>query len=221
MVDEKLALVFTMHKTGSSSVMQTLRSIGRNPGRGYAENLDDLAPLSQWEKVITAVRDPIARNISFFFTAWPNYHNIPIEYYPGDLMEEFHKRVNEGYPLRFFYEVFAPAFGIDVYEHKFNRSKGYVIIDDHYLVIRMDKMRTKLKPAIIELFDLPAGTEVDTEHRALTSERPYGKLYDKFVSEAMFDHEYLTRMYDSKYAQHFFTKKEIEGLKQKWMIKTG
>jgi len=198
---DKLALVFTMHKVGSSSVMQAFRSIGRLPERGFEENIDYLVPLSKYERVVTLVRDPIERNLSFL---WEN------------------ATLDPNYPLEFFDQVFKPTFGVDVYEHKFNRSKGYVIIDNHYLVIRTDKMVTQLGKAFTELFGLLEGTEVQVEHRAKTmAQRPDGKHYKDFISEAQFDMGYLDKMYDSKYAKHFFTAKEIERLRTKWMIKSG
>ena len=80
-ITNKVVLVLTMHKAGSSTLMQAVREAGRNPERGYGENINEIHDVDYYEAVITPVRDPVARNISFFFEVQGEtieYRNYPV-----------------------------------------------------------------------------------------------------------------------------------------------
>lgn len=207
-MNEPLALVYSMHKVGSSTIMNAIRSIGYIPGRGYPENLHDLNPLDQWEKFITLVRDPIARNISYFFESRQ----------PTDkrwLPEVFLKETDHHYPLRWFDEWPLYHFG-DVLDQPFSRKKGWQIYDD-LLLIRTESIMDGLQDAFTELFDLPEGTIVSVEHRAETTlTRPYGRDYQDFLDNVKIPEYLLDEIYGSRFMEHFYYKKEIAEFRKRW-----
>lgn len=212
-----IALVFSMHKVGSSCVMQAFRSIGRLPERGYAENLDNyLRPLSKYEKTVTMVRDPIARNISRLF----NLHgealiNVLPEMIALHFVEQFD---DHDYPLRWFDTYFKPDF-VDVYSKPFNKKRGWDVYGD-ILVIRTENLDSGLRNGIIQLFDLPEDTRVEVDRRAnSTTRKDYGKSYKDFIDYIGFDDAFLNRMYDNQYMQHFYSPKQIEGFRKRWAKK--
>lgn len=210
-----IALVYTMHKVGSSCVMQALRSIERLPERGYAENLDNyLRPLSKYEKVITMSRDPVARNISRFFNI---YNQSLVGLSPKEIETQFMK-FNWDYPLKWFDTYFNPHF-FNVYDSTFYRKRGWQIYGD-ILVIRMENLSSGLQNAFIQLFDLPEDTHVQVEHRAnATLNKEYGETYADFLEYIKFDDDFLDKMYDNQYCNHFYYKKEIAEFKKRWSRK--
>jgi hypothetical protein len=85
-------------------------------------------PKKKW-KIITLVREPIARNISALFHDLDEYipgsHNniysIPYE----ELFQAFLEKVNHELPLTWFDIELNPLFGVDVYASPFPKEKGY------------------------------------------------------------------------------------------------
>jgi hypothetical protein len=46
--------------------------------------------------------------------------------------------------------------------------------------------------------------------------KEYAQLYKQFLKFIKLGDDYLDRMYNSKYAQHFYETSEIEAFQQKW-----
>lgn len=217
MNDKPLALVYTMGKVGSSTLMNAVRSVGYNPGRGYPENIESLRPLEQWEKVITAVRDPVARNASYFFENWPVFFDEePVEY--GDYMIDlFLEKVAHVEPIYWFNYWLNADFGISVMDQTFSRKKGWQVYDGNLLLIRTESIMKGLQNAFVELFELPEDTTVSVEHRAETAlTRPYAKAYQEFVKNLRLPEYLLKTIYDSEFMEHFYYKKEIAEFRKRW-----
>lgn len=212
---KEIGLVFSMHKVGTSTVMQSLREIGLLPERGFAENLDYLVPLSKYKGVVTPVRDPIARNISFFFERFGNdILAIDAKFSVKGLLKHFFESIEHTYPLTWFQNVYQKTFGIDVYKEKFNKSRGWAIIDERYLLVRTDKMEKALPDAFESLY----GKRPPGMHKGMTMEsRPYGYIYAQFVGKVKFPEKYVESLYNSRFMKHFFLKSEIERLTRRWV----
>jgi hypothetical protein len=89
-------------------------------------------------KVVTLVRDPIARNISSFFQILEEYvgHNyqtkiksMKVEDIIEELMELFLYNYKGEKPLIWFDIELKSAFGIDIYSREFSKSNGYEIYE--------------------------------------------------------------------------------------------
>ncbi len=212
---DNLALVFTMHKVGSSTVMEALRQIGRVPERGSVDNLDVITPTSKYEAVITPVRDPIARNISYLFER--EGERFQVEGYRNeDIFSEMVSLIDYAAPLFWFGEVFSPLFGIDVYEHPFIKDNGWKIINHRYLLIQTEQITEMLPGALWSLF----GEEPQSLHRAKTEDtRSYGKLYAEFLDWVSFSDEYLDLMYGHLYVRHFYSEIQIGKMRARWAKK--
>ena len=211
----EVGLVFTMHKVGSSTFMQAMREIGIAPERGYAENRDYLMPLEKYHGVVTAVRDPVARNISFFFERYgSDILAINSNFGYKGLFKRFMESVEHNYPVTWFEEVFEPTFGLDVYKQKFVKSKGWAVYQERYLVMRTDKIEKSLQYAFQSLY----GQKPPKLHRARTEEtRAYGQIYADFLKEVRLPKDYVKLLYNTRYMKHFFLKEEIEELSQRWV----
>lgn len=219
-ITNKRGLVFTMGKVGSSTVMQAFRELDISSDRGYAENVDYLENygLDNYVVVVTPVRDPIARNISWFFEK----HGGDV-LQAGDILnrkisnsvvlETFTKYINQDYPLNWFDGVFKPTFGVDVYKSKFAKTRGWSILKKRYIIVQTERMDEALPDAFEKFF----GERPPMLHRAMTFEtRPYGELYKEFVKTVKFPEEQIEHMYLSKFVQHFFTKKQVDAWREKW-----
>jgi hypothetical protein len=237
-------MIFTMEKVGSTTVMRAIQSAGRPAHRGYRTNIVRLLGLTdkkisiiqegekrgrpkdeirdrvdalicgnlvKW-KVITMARDPIARNLSHY---WEGQRAI--EEAGGDVpytLEDFLANYGQWVPEWWFDRVVGNQVGIDVYATPFDRKNGWKIYEDRLLVIRTEDLTEKLAEALAAFL---GGSPLDytVTHRANGRER-HGIEYEEFVAKAKFNEEFLDRMYNTQYANHFYYKREIKKFRKRW-----
>jgi Putative capsular polysaccharide synthesis protein len=174
-------------------------------------------------KIISLVRDPIARNISDFF------ENIEIfipDYYARRRCNEITANVLSKYfltqypdhnvPLTWLDVELHSVFGVDVYATDFPKPCGYQIYaakNADVLILRLESLATCLAPALKEFLGLPHGEPVNANQAA---NKEYYTAYREFRSQTTIPAAYLDRMYTSRYAQHFYTPEELNGFRAKW-----
>lgn len=169
-------------------------------------------------KIITLVRDPIARNISSYFehvdAIWhtENAHeSIALE----SLVEGFHTRFPQSEPLTWFDDEMRSTTGIDVYEVPFSPS-GHVVLTHQnldLLILKSELSDDAKAAALSELVGLDSLT-IRPANR--TEDKAKGATYRAFRAALRFDHSYLEQMLDSRYARHFYTPSEREAMWRKY-----
>lgn len=186
-------------------------------------------------RVITLVRDPVARDISFFFHCLPFLlPDIDDRYRRGevtvdDLLRLFIATIPDESPLHFvfpptawFQQEMEPVFGIDVYAESFPFEPGYKIYCSSradLLVLRLESLTVHGPAALADFMDVPridlvpANTASLKRHRTGTE---YYRLYDEFRRSIRFPPGYLDSLYGSRYARHFYSKKEIHSFRTEW-----
>lgn len=244
-------LVHQMGKVGSSSVVEALTRQGLPVVQLHALNKKSLAVVqAQYEErglslpahihdsqrvwaefidqgksvqVITAVRDPIARNISAFFQNLDIFREqkkvlkgksdaAEIE----KMIDEFLERYDHNLPLRWFDTQMKEVFGVDVFEYPFPKTLGTQIIREKavsILILRAETPDRVKVDAIQRFLDIPALT---LEPRNVAAEKSYKDYYSAFVQRICLPEEYIERMYESQYAQHFYTSEEIRKFRARW-----
>jgi len=166
-------------------------------------------------KVITLVRDPIARNLSSYFehldAIWNTrdaYATIPLE----ELQRGFVERFTHDEPLTWFDDELLPVFGIDVYEHPFPVS-GHLRVGA--LLILKNELDDDTKCAAISEF---LGLRKFSLQAVNTTERKaYGDAYRRFTSTLRLDPAYVDRMLNARYTRHFYTGAEREAMRRKYV----
>jgi hypothetical protein len=210
-----LVLVFTMHKVGSSTVMEALRRIDRVPERGSVDNLEVITPTDKYEAVITPVRDPVARNISYLFEQ--HGKKFLEENFSNEMILElfFEDLYQHNNTLTWFEDVFQPLFDIDVYQYEFNKERGWSVFDNRFLLIQSEQMTGKLQDSFNAFF---AGRwPKDKLHLAKTEDtRDYGKRYAEFLDWIQLPGDYLDMMYERKYVRHFYFEEQKERMRKRW-----
>jgi len=170
-------------------------------------------------KVVTLVRDPVARNLSSFFYDITRYVPDFYEREPSsaELLEAFLTRPDHDTPLAWFEQQAEPLLALDVYAAPFPRERGYALLHSErvaWLTLRAEDLATRLAPAAHALLGIPdlACAKTNAGH-----EKPYGAAYQRFLSEARLPAAYLDRMYDSRFARHFYDAGEREGMRRRWI----
>jgi hypothetical protein len=181
-----------------------------------------LEHLDHYERVriITLVREPIARNVSAFFeNRFKFFKDKDLQQWErnlSDLKERFLRNYPHDIPLIWLDEEIRDAFGLDVYSQPFPIEEGGAVFNSQriqLLIMRQDELN-RVGAKFLSSF---LGHEIPALESANIGERKgYSKLYKSFLSKLHFPEQYVEKMYDSKYAQHFFSTGEIAELRQRW-----
>ncbi|HXV42375.1 MAG TPA: putative capsular polysaccharide synthesis family protein, partial [Anaerolineae bacterium] len=187
-------------------------------------------------KVVTLVRDPIARNVSAFFETLEvkllngsdqykikadsksvySFEIITSVVNVAELSQLFVEKFDHDTPLVFFDREVKVMLDIDVFLGEFPKSKGYKIYHGKYvdvLLIKLENLNDCAPRAFKEFLDIDGFTLVNTN---IGSEKNYAPIYQKLKNSITLPDVYIDEMYKSKYARHFYSEAEIEKFKTKW-----
>lgn len=176
-------------------------------------------------KIISLVREPISRNISFYFQefqiplmdiAKSTNHTVSKNFNIDKLIDDFYLNFNHQHGIKWFDNEFKKSFGVDVFNHEFNSKKGYSIINQNDLdimIIKLEKIKD-LKEQIKKFVGLKKFKLIKEN---LASKKWYSEVYKEFKSKIEINEEYIDLLYNSRYMKHFYTKKEIKDFKDDYL----
>lgn len=247
-IKPKKVLIYQMGKVASSSIKATLSRLDNleiiythRLSYAYAKQLNLRKKTLGWKvvslepssikdlhasvsaeprlKVITLIREPIARNISAFFQVLDAITGIKNAYSKltiVELMDIFLKQYPHEIPLIWFDQEFKEALGIDVYNVPFPKDKGVMTLKKgryEALVMRHD-LNDHLKQQSMEAFlgIEPIGMQRDN----ISMDKPYSAVYELFKASIKLSDQYVTQLLESAYARHFYSKEECVLIRKKW-----
>jgi hypothetical protein len=175
-------------------------------------------------RVVTLVRDPVARTVSAFLRHFPyafpelgeavrdDPANVArlADMYLGEW--EFGHR----FALEWFDREVRDVLGIDVYATPFPRDAGYAIYGGpkcDLLLIRAEDLDRCAAGAFREFMALPDLVLV-TANR--TEDQSYAEAARRFVAALSLPADYLERMYGSALARHFYSDAERAAFRSRW-----
>ncbi len=163
-------------------------------------------------KILVPIREPIARCISSYFhfkSIYPTKNIRDLNLLKSYFLNDF----NHDWTLNWFDNEIKKYCGIDVYNYQFDYSDGCVRIDNgvkDIIIIKSSKIKSNLKRLVFKYWKIQVGNpQVINQNK---------DLYLRFISEIRFPTWYVDKMYQSKYAQHFF-KDELQDLRIRWSEK--
>jgi hypothetical protein len=181
-------------------------------------------PSSKKKKVVTLVRDPIGREVSYYF--WDGEPRMQefVDLYARKQMsveqvvDGFMRRPkgSEGHMLRWFEVELNPVFGIDVYAEDFDPAIGYKIYEGEkaeVLLAKTEKLNDCAREAFAEFLGLE---ELSLTNANVGEDREYAKLYRAFKRECVLPQVYLDKIYTTKYVRHFYSEREIDQFRARW-----
>jgi hypothetical protein len=188
-------------------------------------------PEKGWKKwqLISLVREPVARNLSSFFQAFPVYFSKlsltsdadavnGID--PAELGRTFINEFGEyrhSIPTVWFQTHIQPMFGIDVYAHPFESAKGYSIIEGEsarLLLIRAEDVDR----VFLEAFEVFQGIRLPTLIRSNDAmDKVYAATYRETKRLVELPEEYVDSLYSSQYMRHFYGEEEIRMFRDRWL----
>lgn len=175
-------------------------------------------------RVVTLVRDPVARTVSAFFRHFAQNHpSLPARFHEDpanvpQLLEHFlapdeeERRVT----LHWFDAEVRDPLHIDVLAAPFDPSVGvatYRSARCDLLLLRTEDLDRVGDAALSQFLASPA-LALRTRNRG--EDQPYGAAYSEFLRLLRLPHWYLDAMYGSALAQRFYTAGELERFRVRW-----
>jgi hypothetical protein len=176
-------------------------------------------------KIISLVREPVARNLSSFFHNIDKFiPNCAALYQAGRIditeitqhyLQKFHEH---SFPLTWFDEEMKNVFGIDVFSANISLSQDHrVFIYKHdgldLLVMRTEDIDDVAQEAVQQFLQIKG---FRLKQSNLSSEKNYTRVYSDFTKFVKLPEAYLERMYESKYVNYFYSPREIERFRTRW-----
>ena len=184
-------------------------------------------------KVICPIREPIARDVSGFFYFYCQKNPGILENTNLRELEELFltdSRPRRYYPpfsslpaehewtLNWFDEHLKPLLRIDVYKQPFPIDRKWQIYKRGFtrvLVYRIDLERSEQ----VKLISRFLGIKLDEIRLENSSEdKVCTELYSRFHESAKLPEQYIRRMHDSRFAQHFWSPEELKVAADKWRV---
>ncbi|MCU1245806.1 MAG: hypothetical protein JWN02_1716 [Acidobacteria bacterium] len=169
-------------------------------------------------KIVTLVRDPIARNLSSYFEHLDEiWHTVDASRVVP--MDDLHRGFLERYPhdesLTWFDEELLPVTSVHVYDHPFPAA-GHLRLEVGRLdlLILKSELPNETKRLALSAFlgtNLPFFSEANR-----TAEKSHGATYERFRRSLRLPPEYVDRMLDSRYCRHFYSADERKALRLKY-----
>jgi hypothetical protein len=170
-------------------------------------------------KVITLVRDPVARNISAFFQNLQKYFPKESldEIEQDELIETFLKSYSHNVSIDWFDREIKENLHIDVTEEAVDKTKSFFTLKKSnikLLILKVESTNEEKLESILSFLELNKN-HVLTQGN-IGSEKSYSKLYRGFKEKIVLPKEYLDKMYNSKLISHLYTSEEILTMRNKW-----
>ena len=175
-------------------------------------------------KVITLVREPIARGVGTFMSGYFKDKNISIPEIglgPNEMKSLHEKYAERGhkydeYASTWFQAELKGVFGFDVFSTDFPKDKGYKIYEGDradLLLIRLEDLNTCHKDAFREFLDI---ADLKLVSANMAKDKAYYPAYREFAKTMRFPHSFLEETYSFDVVRHFYTQDEIDGFKARW-----
>ena len=209
------------HFLNQQSIDDLLRRAERR-GRKIAPNisrslvvLNDILPKTDEVKMITLVRDPVARNLSGcfanFLTKKPRSEGALLT--RQEVQDQFDQFYHDR-PLWWFDRELKEALEIDLLAHPFSKEDQFqrLKFGQIDLLAMQAELDDEIKLRVLQEF-------LGTNKLGLKRRNVHAKKddrYGQFLQYAPVTSDYMDKFYDQPYVNHFYTTEAIAEFRKKW-----
>ncbi len=171
-------------------------------------------------KIITLVRDPIARDVSDIFQNWKTIFEInKIDELKEIDVQNYLSESKFNQTETWFDTEFKEYTGINILDMPFDKQKGYSIYNFKECDILCLKLEM-LNKVFDEATDLFLGVKnIKNNIRNVSLEKEGADLYKKIKDEFNLSENRLNEIYSTQFLTHFYSEKEIVDFVNKWKTK--
>jgi hypothetical protein len=170
-------------------------------------------------RVVTMVRDPLARNVSSYFQHLDDIWGMRAAHErvsAENLIDGFHRVFEHDEPLTWFQTEIEDTTGIDVFASPFDTARRWTIIpSDHWslLIMRTD-LPDEGKQEALSTF---LGVDMPPLPRSnVGSTKKYASQYRAFKQHLTIPRSLLDRLYNAPVTRHFFSPDEVATMRARW-----
>lgn len=178
-------------------------------------------------KIITLVRDPVARNISEFFQRLPHQSGtIELESGYGidanlrSLIQEYFQIYDDKpHPFTWLDLELSAVFDVDIPFCDFPRTSGFKVYRfDHIdlLILKLEQLSDCVEDALADFLDLQKTKKIKLVTANEASKKKQGELYERFKELIEFSPDYLDRMYKNSHLENIYDQDQIEKFYWRW-----
>lgn len=164
--------------------------------------------------IISAVREPISRNISAFFENKSFFFKDDEGL--TNIIKKFMKNYNHNIPFSWYNEQIKKALNIDIFDFAFDKEKGYQVINKNnikLLLMTSEMEDIEKEKAIMNFLNLQ---NFSIQARNISSQKEYANTYKKFKEKIIFPEKFVNSMLENEFIYYFYTDKMIDKFKHKW-----
>lgn len=190
--------------------------------RFLVEQLQQGVTPGRW-KVVTLVRDPIARNLSLLFQLGPrlipDFRDICADRTldPVKVFQSFERRFPAQVRcLRWFDDELGRVFGVNPLAVPFDREAGHQVYRGSIadvLLIRTDRLNEVGAEALKSFLGLET---FHWKRGKVGVGRANGRHYAELLDRIVLPPEYVDSFYESRETRHFFTPGELDLMRARW-----
>lgn len=257
-MESDAVLVYQGRKVGSSTIMKSLEAVGcgsihihyfhpwmngipPEESLEYLQKIQRIISSKEKIRIITLVRDPLARDISSIFQSITDltrdwYQHLSYQLTSGiietlyngcdgltdadlkpvaALLKNSNFDRNRPWLFSWFDFELKEIFNIDVYVHPFDKEKGYSIIRQNNVECMVIKLE-KLNECTEYIADFLGVKEFSLHNSNIGNDKPYSYLYKKCKQALEIPEDLIDYYYAGDSIRHFYTEEELSGFKKKW-----
>jgi hypothetical protein len=191
-------------------------------------------------RVVTGVRDPIAREISAAFEnpfeyGLMEFENVPdrLRTYPGQmpavrslidgdvalhvLTEKLKRQDTYDYALNWFDREIKGILGVDVFQYPFDTEAGWAIIegDECEILIACVERLNELIPTVVSDF-VGAASKLDPHPTNIRVRTTGADAYRHVLRNIHVDRETCDYIYSTRFVRHFYDDSTIQAWTRRW-----
>ncbi|MDE7430765.1 MAG: putative capsular polysaccharide synthesis family protein [Lachnospiraceae bacterium] len=220
----EIILVYQSGKVASSTVCKSISNYDRYALHchrldGIGENDDSLYELLNLKsgKIISLVRDPVARQIAAMWQNIYQVHRYSAEVDFSEIERYFFPDQFDGGEFTWFDGQMKKVFKIDVFDYPFDKESGYSIIrkgNIELLLLKMEKIN-ELEDVIGDFLNIE---QFRLDSSNVGSEKSYRFAYRDYKANFRLPQEILENIYmKNEHMKHFYSEQERKALYEKWI----
>lgn len=228
-LSEQSVYVYQSKKVGSVSLVRSLNAAGVYSVHVHSfadiqypyhleENLIRSLIKKTSGKVISIVRDPIARQVSLLWHLWGTNEEVFLDQYSSleEIEKNFYSIPNREDEFQWYKEEFEKILNINIYDYPFERERGYSIIEKDgisVLLIKMEKIN-----ALKEVIGRFCGIEnFKLLNANMAVSKKYFYAYQNYLEHIKIPTDFFEYYYHgNKYMDYFYTEEEKRVMGEKW-----
>lgn len=222
--NDEIILIYQPGKVASSTVYKSISNFNKYALHCHIldnveENEGSLLELLELKKgkIISLVRDPVARQIAAMWQNIQQVNRYSAEVDFAEIEKYYFPEKFVGGEFGWFDRQMKKVFKIDVFDYPFDPEKGYSIIKKGNIEILLMKMErlNDLEDVIGEFLNIE---NFKLDNNNVSAEKPYRFAYREYKTSFRLPKEILENVYiKNEQTSHFYSKQEREALYRRWL----